>query len=279
MTDTAYQTQYRSEYVAQFEQNYSLLRPTTVQEAVIKGNTAVFLVSGSGGAVAVTRGVSGYIPYGVISNTQNSCTLVETHAAFEKTSFNIFASQGDQKRAMQMASISVMNRQIDLAILAQLDTATLDTGAAQTASLRLVNVAISTLSNNGVPIWEEDNMFGVITGAFRSYLTENSEFANGMYVDVKPLSGPIRKMWRWNGINWMINPAVTGAGGASEKCYVYHRNAIGFAANTKEMDVVVDYDKKQDSSYSRSTLYMGAKLLQNTGVVQMLHDGSALVAS
>lgn len=80
MTDTAYQTQYRSEYVAQFEQNYSLLRPTTVQEAVIKGNIAVFLVSGSGGAVAVTRGVSGYIPYGVISNTQNSCTLVETHA-------------------------------------------------------------------------------------------------------------------------------------------------------------------------------------------------------
>lgn len=80
MTDTAYQAQYRSEYVAQFEQNYSLLRPTTVQEAVIKGQTAVFLVAGSGGAVAVTRGVSGYIPYGVISNTQNSCTLVETHA-------------------------------------------------------------------------------------------------------------------------------------------------------------------------------------------------------
>jgi len=246
---------------------------------VIKGNTAVFLVSGSGGAVAVTRGVSGYIPYGVISNVQNSCTLVETHAPFEKTSFNIFASQGDQKRAMQMASISVMNRAIDLAILSQLDTATLDTGATQTASLRLVNVAISTLSNNNVPIWEEDNMFGVITGAFRSYLTENSEFSNGMYVDVKPLAGPIRKMWRWNGINWMINPAVTGAGGASEKCYIYHRNAIGFAANTKEMDVVVDYDKKQDSSYSRATLYMGAKLLQNTGVVQMLHDGSALVAS
>ena len=41
MTDTAFMTQYRSEYVAQFEVNYSLLRPTTVQEAVVKGNTAV----------------------------------------------------------------------------------------------------------------------------------------------------------------------------------------------------------------------------------------------
>jgi hypothetical protein len=279
MTDTAFMNQYKSEWVAQFEQNYSLLRPTTVQEAVIKGNVAVFLVTGSGGAVAVTRGVNGMIPYGVISNTQNSCTLVETHAPFEKTSFNIFASQSDQKRAMQMASVAVMNRAIDLAILAQLDTATLDTGATQVASLRLVNIAVASLSNNGVPIWEEDNMFGVISGAFRAYLTETSEFSNGDYVDVKPLAGPIRKMWRWNGINWMINPQVTGVGTSSEKCYVYHRNAIGFAANSKEMDVVVDYDKKQDSSYSRSTLFMGAKLLQNSGVVQMLHDGSALLAS
>jgi hypothetical protein len=180
---------------------------------------------------------------------------------------------------MQQASISVMNRAIDLSILAQLDTATLDTGAAQTASLRLVNVALTTLSNNGVPIWEEDNMFGVISGGFRGYLTENSEFSNGMYVDVKPLTGPVRRMWRWNGINWCINPQVTGVGTSAEKCYVYHRNSIGFAANTKDMDVVVDYDKKQDSSYSRATLYMGSKLLQNSGVVQMIHDGSALVAS
>lgn len=279
MSDTAFMTAYRSEYVAQFEQNYSLLRPTTVQEAVIKGNTAIFLVSGSGGATAVTRGVSGLIPYGVISNTQNTCTLVETHAPFEKTSFNIFASQGDQRRAMQMASIAVMNRAIDLSILAQLDTATLDTGAAQPASLRLVNVAIATLSNNGVPVWEEDNMFGVISGAFRGYLMENTEYANGMYVDTKPLVGPIQKMWRWAGINWMLNPSVTGVGTSAEKCYIYHRNAIGFASNTKEMDVVVDYDKKQDSSYSRATLYMGAKLLQNTGVVQLNHDASAMVAS
>ncbi len=41
MTDTAFMTQYREEYVQQFEQTYSLLRPTTVQEAVIKGNQAV----------------------------------------------------------------------------------------------------------------------------------------------------------------------------------------------------------------------------------------------
>jgi hypothetical protein len=33
------------------------------------------------------------------------------------------------------------------------------------------------------------------------------------------------------------------------------------------MDVVVDYDRKQDSSYSRATLFQGAKLLQVLGVI------------
>lgn len=80
MVDSAFQTQYRKEHIAMFEQNYSILRTGCLQEAVIKGNTAVFLVSGSGGESAVTRGVNGLIPYKTVSNVQNSCTLVEYHA-------------------------------------------------------------------------------------------------------------------------------------------------------------------------------------------------------
>jgi hypothetical protein len=60
---------------------------------------------------------------------------------------------------------------------------------------------------------------------------------------------------------------------------MYHRNSIGHAANSKEMAVEVDYDRKQDLSWSRATLFHGSKLLQNTGIVQMIHDGSAYVAS
>lgn len=41
MADNAFQTQYRAEHVAAFEQNFSMLRTTCVQEAVIKGNQAV----------------------------------------------------------------------------------------------------------------------------------------------------------------------------------------------------------------------------------------------
>lgn len=80
MADSAFQTQYRDDHIAVFEQNYSVLRATCTQEAVIKGNQAVFLVSGSGGLSAVTRGVNGLIGYSTVENTQNTCVLQEKHA-------------------------------------------------------------------------------------------------------------------------------------------------------------------------------------------------------
>lgn len=279
MPDPTFQVQYRQEQIATFEQRYSILRATTTQEAVIKGNSAVFQVSGSGGASAVTRGSNGLIPYGVTDNTQNTCTLVEHHAPFERTGFNIFATQGDMKAVMQTEAVGTLNRAIDQAIITQLDTATLDTGTAATASLDMVMKAWVSLGNNNVPLDDTENLFGVITPAFYGYLAQVTEFANAQYVDIKPFAGPPRKMLRWMGVNWMIHTGLTGIGTASEKCYMYHRRAIGHAANMEQMDVRVGYDEKQDLSWARATLFHGAKLLQNSGIVQMVHDGSAYVAS
>ncbi len=271
-------TQYRDEHIAAFEQNYSVLRATCVTHAQIKGNSAVFLVSGSGGATAVTRGTNGLIPYGQTTNTQSTCTLLEKHAPFEMTGFNIFASQGDQRRIMQMGSVAVLNRDIDQTIIDELDTATLTTGTATTASLAMVAKAKTILGNAEVDLTDEDNLFGLITPAFEAYLMQIPEFSSVDYTEVKLFASKTKRMRRWYGINWMVHPNLTGVGTNAEKCYMYHRNAIGHAANSKEMEVEVDYDKKQAISWSRATLYHGAKLLQNTGVIGLRHDGSAYVA-
>ena len=79
MAESAPQIQYRQELVATFEEGMSWLRQTTVTEAVIKGNQATFLVAGSGGASAVTRGINGLIPARADSLTQSTATLVEWH--------------------------------------------------------------------------------------------------------------------------------------------------------------------------------------------------------
>lgn len=267
--------QYRQAFIDQFEGRASVFRAMTTKESVIKGQTATFLVAGSGTDTAVSRGVNGQIPYGNPTNTQKSATLVEKHAPYELTGFNIFASQGDQKEVMRRASMAVINRDIDLVCLAELANATIDTGSYATASMAMVEKAKGYLANNDIPVEEEDNMFAVVSGGFMAYLRQTTEFSSHDYVDVKPLVGPTRRMLRWNGINWAQSARITGVGTSTELCYMFHRNALGYAVNVGEENIAVGYDEKQDTSWTRATIFHGAKILQNTGIVQLKHDGSA----
>lgn len=276
MAIEAAQAQYRQAFIDQFEARVSMLRNAATKETVTKGNTAIFLVAGSGTDIAVSRGTNGQIPYGNPTNSQSTATLVEKHAPYELTGFNVFASQGDQLAIMRQASMSVINRDIDLTILAELDSnASIDTGSYTTASLAMVAKARAYLGNNNVPVQEADNMFAIVTDSFIAYLMQTTEFASADYVDIKPFGGPVRRVLRWYGINWLTSSLCTGVGTSQEKCYMFHRSAIGYAVNVGEDSIHVDYDRKQDTSWSRATIFHGAKLLQNTGVVQLKHDGSA----
>jgi len=270
--------QYKKDFVPAFQQRSSLLRMAAMKETVMNGNQATFVVSGSSSDTAVTRGTNGQIPYGNPTNSQVTATLVEKHAPYELTGFNVFASQGDQVRVMRDQSIAVINRDIDLTILAELANATQDFGTG-TATLATVLGAQAILGNNDVDVEDEANMFAVITPAFRGYLLQTTEFANGDYVDMKPLGGPVRKMYRWAGVNWIVSSRVTGIGTASEICYMFHRSSLGYAINVGEDKIFAGYDEKQGLSWSRAEVYHGAKILQNSGIVKITHDGSAFVAT
>ena len=277
MAESAPQTQYRQEIIASFEEGMSWLRQTTVTEAIIKGLSAVFLVAGSGGAAAVTRGLNGLIPARADDMTQNTCTLVEWHDLVRKTRFNIFQSQGNQRKLMQDTTRKVLNRRLDADIIAQLDTATGNLGGATTASLALVTRAQVKLGNAEVPVEEEDKMWGVVTPAFMGYLEAIPEFSSADYVETKPMTGPPRRVKRWKGINWIKHPNLTGVGTTAEKCYIYHQDAIGSAFDSGEgLNTAIGYDEEQDYSFARASSFTAAKLLQQSGIVQIVHDGSAL---
>jgi hypothetical protein len=276
MANNAPQIQYRQEYIKLFEQRQSLLRMTVTTESVIKGNQAVFLVAGSGHATATTRGVNGLIVPRADSNVQNTATLVEWHDLVRKTGFNVFESQGDQRKIMQESSLGVLNRKIDQDILSGLSSATQTTGTTQTASLALVARAKTILGNQEVP--QDGNISAVISPAFHNYLIQCKEFTNVNYINDKPFANmPI--MFRWAGVNWIEHPNIVGKGTNAEQCYMYHKDAIGHAANVGDIDTKIGYMEEQDYSFARATMFMGAKLLQNGGIVTMVHDGSAYVTS
>ena len=194
-----------------------------------------------------------------------------------KTRFNIFQSQGDQRALMQQTTRKVLNRRLDADVIAQLDTATSNLGAASTFALSVAAKAITTLGENEVPVEEVDKMWALATPAVRGYIMQLPEATKIDYVEMKFLTGPARRTMRWAGFNWIFHPNLTGVGTSSEKCYFYHRDAIGSAFDQGEgLNVAIGYDDEQDYSYARASSFTGAKLLQQSGIVQFLHDASAI---
>jgi hypothetical protein len=280
VSDSAFQIQYRQEFIQAFEQHQSLLRETVTTEAVIKGQQAVFLVAGSGASSAVTRGLNGRIPARNDTLTQNACTLQEWHDLARKTGFNVFASQGNQRAVMQMTTMAVLNRKIDELIITQLNTGTVTIGSSSTIpNVSLFQNGRVKLSNASVP-WDS-NVTLLCQPSFLAYLEQAPEFANAQYVDVRPYAGenPSWKdkpmAYRWRNCLIVEHPNLPGKGTSSEHSFMYHKTAAGHAMDTAGLQSPVGYEQEQDYSWARATAYMGALLLQNTGVVNITHDGSA----
>lgn len=275
MATTAPQTQFRQELVLGFQQRQSMLLQSVTNEAVIKGNTATFLVSGATADTAVTRGTNGLIPYKSEDLTQVSCTLAEYHAPYRKTGFNIFQSQGDQRRSMQEQAMASINTQVDSLIITELDTATNDTGTSATGSLALVAKAKAILGSNFAG---NGQVTCVISDAFHAYLMQTDAFSSVDYYKAA-FAGDATTKFRWFGIDFIVHSNLTGKGTSTEKCYMFNKDAIGCAMDVGGLKSVIGYDEEQDYSFVRTSFYGGAKLLQNAGVVQIKHDGSAYVAS
>lgn len=282
MADTAFQIQYRQEFIAAFEQKQTLLRDTVTTEAVIKGNQAVFLVAGSGAATAVSRGINGRIPARNDSLTQNTATLSEWHDLVRKTGFNVFASQGNQRAIMQQTTMNVINRKIDEQIVTELynGTVTLGTAGSTIPNVSLFQNARVKLSNAAVP-WD-GNITLLCQPSFLAYLEQAPEFANAQWVDMRPYAGSENPSWqdkpmayRWRNCLIIEHPNLPGRATNAEVSFLYHKSSIGHAIDTAGIQSPVGYEQEQDYSWARASAFMGAKLLQNSGVVVITADGSA----
>lgn len=280
MADTAFQTQFRQEFIRGFEQTKSLLHESVTNEVMVKGNQATFLVADSGGVRASTRGTNGRIPGRPDNLTQTTIALHEVHDKPQRTGFNLFASQGDGRRIMQETAMSVINREIDLDLIETLENASVNTGTAATASQNMVIKALTKLGNASVPL--DGRVWAVITPAFLGYLHSVTEFASADYVSRKPADNN-DAAWKdetgyyvWMGVKWIVHPNLPGIGTSAEKCFMYHETAVGSAAPSELVMTAAGYNDEDDYSFARCSAFIGSGILQSTGVVQMNHDGSAI---
>ena len=281
MADNAAQVKYRSEFIAGFEKGQSLLRHTVTTEADIQASSAVFLVADSGSASAVTRGSNGKIPSRPDNLNQYTATLTEWHDKPVKTRFNIYTGQANQRRVMQETSRKVMNRKIDDDIRSALSagTNTFDMTSDTTAANQLAAVLemVATLGENEAL---DEEPFFMITPAFRSNLMTLNQFSSADYVNMKAFEGVSRsKAFNWNGINWIVDSGADGVGTATSTCYLYQKNALGHACDTENVTVGIGYDDEDDYSWARTSMFMGSKLLQNSGIIKVTYNDTAFIGA
>ena len=207
--------------------------------------------------------------------------MSEWHDLVEKTTFNIFASQGNQRAIMQMSTMAVIYRKIDSQIINELNTGTVAIGAAGTiASVDLFQHGRVKLTNASVP-WDS-NITLLCQPSFIAYLEQAPEFSSADYVNTRPYAGEGDAAWRdkpmayrWRNAMICEHPNLPGKGTASEKSFLFHKNAIGHAANTAGLDSAVGYNEEQAYSWARASMDMGAKVLQDAGIIVITSDGTA----
>jgi len=284
MADITYQTLYRNEFIKGFEKRQSLLRQSVVTDTQLMGEKRVFLVADSGNATAVKRGRSnGDIPARPDNQNQYTVTLEEFHDVVEKTGFDIFAAQGDQRAIMQMTSMAVINRTIDDNIRAELVKGTKNWGVAAAATLPLILTARADLARRSAA--KDAPVYGLITPKFEAQLMNIEQFASADYVQRPGFDAPKAGMggaqgsvFTWLGITWMVDEDIQGVGTNDAKCFLYSRNAVGHACDMETMQTEVGYDGRHQRSWARCTTFMGTKLLQDNGIVQMPHNDNAAIS-
>lgn len=268
---------YIEEFHHGYERRQSTLKSCVATHRDIEAATAWFLIATSNRS-ARSRGVNGLIPATPSDLNQVSVTLAEEHDLEQLTDFKDFTGHADQRAIMVAKGADVLNRAIDDKIISTLNTATQTINSTATVLNKgHVQMAAAKLASNNVPY--DDAMFAVITPAMEAALFEEDTFVNADYVSVKPyemgLSNPAStvSMRKWMNFHWMTHTGLPGHATNSSTSFFFHRSAIGHALSKYE--AAVGWDDQQAHYWARHTVYHGATILQNPGIVKFLGDDTA----
>jgi hypothetical protein len=272
------QQQYRDEWVVAFQRGETYLRYATTPEMMVNGNQALFPIQGASSG-ATSRGVNGLIPSDNPTDTQITIPLVERHRKETQTGFNIFTAHGNLREAMQNRGALALAREIDDEIIANaLDSATTqyNGGAAITLTYGRVQDIMSDLLENNV--YAMDMVTFVWTPKAWARLLTFDEFISSDYVDEDfLLGGATQKPRMWNGAMHMVHTGLPNTGLATAQCYAFGKAAVGYAMNTEGIDVAIGYDEEDDYSFARHTIFHGSRILQQSGIIEIVHDDTAAI--
>jgi hypothetical protein len=267
--------QYREEWLIAFQRGQTYLKDRVSREVMTSGLTAKFPLQGAAGRMT-ERGANGLIPSRNRTDTQPSITLKEKHSKETQSSFNVFTAPANLREAMQNAGALAASREIDYTIIDALATATnvYASGTAQTQTFGKMVDELSSLWSNDVMAGQEITCLWT-PKAWARLLTLN-QFVSADYVDTKLLSGAaLDRPKMWLGAMHIMHTGLPGKGTATASNFIFAKPAVGHAIAQGDIQVDAGYNGEDDYSYSRHTIYDGATILQQAGVLKVVTDDTA----
>lgn len=290
---TAFVAKYESEVHHIYQREGSLLMPSVRHKSGVIGLTDTFQKIGTG--TATTKSRHGTITPMNQTHEAPTVTLVDFYAGDWVDKLDEAKITHDERQAIAKGGAMALGRKVDEQILTALDSTTQSTITLTVTSKATVLATliefVEALDDNDVP---NDGMrYGLLTPRMWSQAMSVEEFASSDYVqgDGLPFTqgAPVMQRWKaWNGVLWKVHTGLPGKGTATAKCFIYHKNAIGYASAASAGNVAgngavsadIQWHNDRASHFIMHHMSGGALLIDDTGVIEgNLNDTTAIVTS
>lgn len=273
--DTTFIIDYEEKVHQVFQQKGSLFMNAVRLKRGVIGKQADFPVYGSVIANQKARH-SNIVPLNP-DHSIETATLVDRYAGIYVDTLDELKTNIDERSNAAMAGAKALGRATDVDVTTALQL-TGNTIVHNSTGLVLVKIreAIEDLDNNSV---DADDRWGFVGSHQWQELMNIDEFATAEFVGAKDLpfaTGARTKFW--NGINWVWHPNLPLENSNTERaCYLFHRSAIGLAVGA-DITLIVSYVPEKDAFLITHKMSMGAVIIEDNGIVEIMCDDDATIS-
>lgn len=291
---TAFITSYEAKVHEVFQRQGSYLKDSVRVKDNVVGSTAVFQKIGTG--TATTKARHGTITPMNQTHTAPSCTIADFYAGdwvdkLDEAKVNI-----NERDAIASGGAMALGRKCDSQITTVLDTTTQSTITLTVTSKATVLATAIEFAEaawlNDVP--NDGQVYAIVSARYWSQLMTIDQFQRAEYVGADGQSftqGPAigKGKWKeWMGIKWKMQTGLPGAGTATSKAFIYHKQAVGYAvaasagniAGNEAVGADITWHGDRAAHFVNHMMSGQACLIDDTGVIEgNLDDTAAIVTS
>ena len=290
--DTAFITSYEAKVHQVFQRQAAFLKEAVRAKDNVVGSTAVFQKIGKG--TATTKSRHGTITPMNQTHTAPSCTIADFYAGDWVDKLDESKTNINERDAIAEGGAMALGRKVDDQITTVLDTTTQTAVTITVTSKAAILAGALEFAENA---WDNDvpndgNVFAVITPRLWSQFMLNEQFSRSEFVRSDGMAwttGPaMGTKWKdWMGIKWKMQTGLPGAGTASAKGWIWHKNALGYAVAAAagnisgNQAVAADITWHGDRAAHFVNHFMSGQacMIDDTGVIEETHNDTTAIAT